>query len=222
MSSFSPPSSHSQLNPDLSAFQRKFIAEVRRCDEMERKVMYIRKELIKDGMEVNEIYQDLPSVPNPREFIDLEALFEKTENEILELSENFSQLLQNFQELTELQYVLQRTQVSNFYRSIKFLRVTLFFNSYSQSFFNDQAASANMEGTKMDEATDGQQQQLGFVAGVIERERILGFERMLWRISRGNVFLRQADIEKPFTDVKTVRRWENGNFFRKLNSVLFI
>lgn len=95
----------------MSAFQRKFIAEVRRCDEMERKVMYIKKELIKDGMEVVDLYQDLPTVPNPREFIDLEALFEKTENEILELSENFSQLLQNFQELTELRYVLERTQV---------------------------------------------------------------------------------------------------------------
>lgn len=83
---------------------------------------YIRKELIKDGMEVNELYQNLPPVPNPREFIDLEALFEKTENEILELSENFSQLLQNFQELTELQYVLQRTQVSNYARSINFLQ----------------------------------------------------------------------------------------------------
>lgn len=56
----------------------------------------------------------------------------------------------------------------------------------------------------MDEA--GESQQLGFVAGVIERERILGFERILWRISRGNVFLRQADIEKPFTDPKTVRK----------------
>lgn len=68
----------------------------------------------------------------------------------------------------------------------------------------------------MDEAGgDGQQQQqqLGFVAGVIERERILGFERMLWRISRGNVFLRQADIEKPFTDVKTVKTRENFFFF---------
>ena len=55
----------------------------------------------------------------------------------------------------------------------------------------------------MEEA--GETQQLGFVAGVVERERILGFERMLWRISRGNVFLRQADIETPFTDPKTVR-----------------
>lgn len=100
-----------QLNPELNAFQRKFITEVRRCDEMERKVNYIKKELIKDEMEVKELYGNLPPVPNPREFIDLEALFEKTENEILELSENFSQLLQNFQELTELRYVLERTQV---------------------------------------------------------------------------------------------------------------
>lgn len=110
----------------MSAFTRKFIAEVRRCDEMERKVMYIKKELIKDGMDVPELSENLPAVPNPREFIDLEALFEKTENEILELSENFSQLLQNFQELTELRYVLERTQVSNYQRSIKFPRVTFF------------------------------------------------------------------------------------------------
>jgi V-type H+-transporting ATPase subunit a len=92
-------------------FQRKFTNEVRRCDEMERKVNYIKTELIKDGNDVPELWRDLPKVPNPREFIDLEAMFEKTENEMLELSENFSQLLQNFQELTELRYVLQRTQV---------------------------------------------------------------------------------------------------------------
>lgn len=94
-------------------FQRKFTAEVRRCDEMERKVNYIKSELIKDGNDVPDLWTNLPRVPNPREFIDLEAQFEKTENEILELSENFSQLLQNFQELTELRYVLERTQASS-------------------------------------------------------------------------------------------------------------
>uniref|UniRef100_A0A7N9AN93 V-type proton ATPase subunit a n=1 Tax=Mastacembelus armatus TaxID=205130 RepID=A0A7N9AN93_9TELE len=45
--------------------------------------------------------------------------------------------------------------------------------------------------------------RLGFVAGVIGRERIPTFERMLWRVCRGNVFLRQADIEDPLEDPTT-------------------
>ena len=39
-----------------------------------------------------------------------------------------------------------------------------------------------------------------FVAGVILRERIPGFERMLWRTCHGNVFLKQAPIENPLED----------------------
>lgn len=76
-----------------------------------------------------------------------------------------------------------------------------------------------MDGRKSDDATT-EGQQLGFVAGVIGRERVLGFERMLWRVSRGNVFLRQADIEKPFTDPKTVRLLRNEYFSMTLNSII--
>ena len=45
--------------------------------------------------------------------------------------------------------------------------------------------------------------KLGFVAGVILRERLAAFERMLWRVCRGNVFLRQAEIEAPLEDPTT-------------------
>lgn len=37
------------------------------------------------------------------------------------------------------------------------------------------------------------------------RERVPGFERMLWRISRGNVFLRRAELEDSLEDPSTVR-----------------
>lgn len=46
--------------------------------------------------------------------------------------------------------------------------------------------------------------RLGFVAGVVQRERVPAFERMLWRISRGNVFLRRAELDKPLEDPATV------------------
>ena len=50
---------------------------------------------------------------------------------------------------------------------------------------------------------------LGFVAGVITRERLPAFEKMLWRACRGNVFLRQAEIEDQLEDPQmggTVRK----------------
>ncbi len=43
-----------------------------------------------------------------------------------------------------------------------------------------------------------------FVAGVILRERLPAFERLLWRACRGNVFLRQAEITEPMEDPATV------------------
>ena len=43
-----------------------------------------------------------------------------------------------------------------------------------------------------------------FVTGVINRERMSTFERVLWRSCRGNVFLRQAEIVEPLEDPTTV------------------
>ena len=54
--------------------------------------------------------------------------------------------------------------------------------------------------------------RLGFLAGVIDRDRVPPFELMLWRICRGNVFLRTAEIDEVLEDPKTVgHSWESGN-----------
>ena len=49
------------------------------------------------------------------------------------------------------------------------------------------------------------QTRLTFVTGVILRERMPVFERVLWRACRGNVFLRQTEIFQPLEDPTTVR-----------------
>lgn len=48
----------------------------------------------------------------------------------------------------------------------------------------------------------------GFIAGVINKNKLFHFERMLWRIGRGNIYIRQADIDKLITDPATVSRDE--------------
>ncbi|KJH46968.1 V-type ATPase subunit family protein [Dictyocaulus viviparus] len=45
--------------------------------------------------------------------------------------------------------------------------------------------------------------QLSFVAGVIRRERLPAFERLLWRACRGNVFLRTSEIDDVLNDTVT-------------------
>lgn len=159
--------------------------EVRRCDEMERKLRYIEAEVRKDGVTIPDL-TELPRAPNPRDIINLEARFEKTENEILEFSQNAVNLKSNFLELTELKQVLEKTQ----------------------SFFAEQEGALNLDSLRKTLVPEETQQvqgrgRLGFVAGVIQRERVAGFERMLWRISRGNVFLRQAEIGTTLEDPTT-------------------
>lgn len=54
------------------------------------------------------------------------------------------------------------------------------------------------------------------------RERVPGFERMLWRISRGNVFLRRAELEESLEDPATVRLINLLFFKIKLSNKLLI
>ncbi|ODN05833.1 hypothetical protein Ocin01_00844 [Orchesella cincta] len=171
------------LNPDVNAFQRKFVNEVRRCDEMERKLRYLEKEIKKDGIPTMDS-GELVEAPQPREMIDLEATFEKLENELREVNQNAEALKRNFLELTELKHILKKTQV--------------FFDEMADP-SRDQDEQVNLLGEEGLRA-GGQSLKLGFVAGVILRERIPAFERMLWRACRGNVFLRQAEIDNPLED----------------------
>jgi V-type H+-transporting ATPase subunit a len=45
--------------------------------------------------------------------------------------------------------------------------------------------------------------QIGFVAGVIERKKLVAFERILWRVLRGNLIMKNAEIADPITDPVT-------------------
>ncbi|KAM7137713.1 V-type proton ATPase 116 kDa subunit a 1 isoform 2-T2 [Macrochelys suwanniensis] len=185
------------LNPDVNVFQRKFVNEVRRCEEMDRKLRFVEKEIKKANIPILDTGEN-PEVPFPRDMIDLEANFEKIENELKEINTNQEALKRNFLELTELKFILRKTQ----------------------QFFDEQMADPDLleESSSLLEPSEigrAAPLRLGFVAGVINRERIPTFERMLWRVCRGNVFLRQAEIENPLEDPVT------GDYVHKSVFIIF-
>ncbi|XP_054032687.1 V-type proton ATPase 116 kDa subunit a 1 isoform X6 [Dryobates pubescens] len=184
------------LNPDVNVFQRKFVNEVRRCEEMDRKLRFVEKEIKKANIPIMDTGEN-PEVPFPRDMIDLEANFEKIENELKEINTNQEALKRNFLELTELKFILRKTQQ--------------FFDEMADPDLLEESSSL-LEPSEMGR---GAPLRLGFVAGVISRERIPTFERMLWRVCRGNVFLRQADIESPLEDPVT------GDYVHKSVFIIF-
>ncbi|XP_059686272.1 V-type proton ATPase 116 kDa subunit a 1 isoform X17 [Gavia stellata] len=148
------------LNPDVNVFQRKFVNEVRRCEEMDRKLRFVEKEIKKANIPIMDTGEN-PEVPFPRDMIDLEAELHHQQMADPDLLEESSSLLEP------------------------------------------------------SEMGRGAPLRLGFVAGVINRERIPTFERMLWRVCRGNVFLRQAEIENPLEDPVT------GDYVHKSVFIIF-
>uniref|UniRef100_A0A8C6ST18 V-type proton ATPase subunit a n=1 Tax=Neogobius melanostomus TaxID=47308 RepID=A0A8C6ST18_9GOBI len=131
------------LNPDVNVFQRKFVNEVRRCEEMDRKLRFVEKEIKKANIPIVDTGEN-PEVPFPRDMIDLEVY---------------------------LYCILSLNVLIADKPLVNPLTILLLLFIYANSILS-----------------------LRFVAGVIGRERIPTFERMLWRVCRGNVFLRQSEI----------------------------
>uniref|UniRef100_A0A672Q3S6 V-type proton ATPase subunit a n=1 Tax=Sinocyclocheilus grahami TaxID=75366 RepID=A0A672Q3S6_SINGR len=155
------------LNPDVNVFQRKFVNEVRRCEEMDRKL----SELINTCTNT----------------------YTKTSDKI---NTNQEALKKNFLELTELKHILRRTQQLLSKSCLSKPSIHRDHNMYTEFFFYVKPLCTLLI---IQDCLSCR-----FVAGVINRERIPTFERMLWRVCRGNVFLRQTEIEDPLEDPTTV------------------
>uniref|UniRef100_A0A7E4ZZQ5 V-type proton ATPase subunit a n=1 Tax=Panagrellus redivivus TaxID=6233 RepID=A0A7E4ZZQ5_PANRE len=194
------------LNADVSPFQRKYVAEIRRCDEMERKLRYLEREIKRDDIPILDTGES-PEAPQPREMSDLEATFEKLEHELREVNQNEEMLKKNFVELTELKHILRKTQT--FFEETETERQALDSLNAEESPSHDNARLIQDRG----DGTNAKA-HLKFVAGIIQRDHLVGFDRLLWHACRGNVFLRQAEITESLSDA-------SGNTVNKVVFIIF-
>ncbi|KPJ06379.1 V-type proton ATPase 116 kDa subunit a isoform 1 [Papilio machaon] len=167
-------------NPDVKPYERNYVAEVCRCAEMERRLRYMEGEMRKDSIKIPGLDHDPPAL-QPHEMSQFENSLEKWEADILDMSENQTNLLNNYLELREMSYLL--TQIGPLLGDAELSPDTLL--------------SRKGGG---ETATAG---RLVVLSGVVHRNRSYPFQMMLWRVSRGNIYYRQASEDAILLDPST-------------------
>lgn len=178
------------LNNEVNPFQRNFVNEVRRTEELLRRIRFLEDLIIKANIPV-EALMSSPSGSSPSSSLssevtpitmdaiksidELDTQLEELEKEFRNLKENRENLARNQLELQELEQVL--THIDGFF-----------------------AASEDSDLPLL--STDSSQRAVSFLSGVISPEKVVNFERILWRTTRGNLFLRKAETI-PLKDIVT-------------------
>jgi len=185
------------LNPHVNAFQRNFINEVKRADEMERKLRFFASEIEDHNKKVVGTGKTI-TLTEPKEELmskfhmdDLESRFDEYEKQILEQNSHQEVLHRNYNQLVELNHVLEKDEK--------------FFSQAGQK--EDETRPLDIE-----EGTTGTK-GLGFISGVIVRDKFQLFERILFRAARGNIFLKFKEIDEDIEDPIDFGRLVKKNVF---------
>ncbi|KAL9270268.1 V-type proton ATPase subunit a1-like protein [Drosera capensis] len=181
------------LNADKSPFQRSFVNQVKRCVEMSRKLRFFKDQIGKAGL----VISGNPPTQRIHELEDLEIQLLEHENELSEMNSNGEKLFQTFSELLEFKMVLQKA--GSFLvpgkSSVAGEDRELVENVFSNDSYDDSA-------TLLEQELHGAPIQSGvrFICGIINKEKVLTFERMLFRATRGNMLFHQAAADEQIID----------------------
>mmetsp|Transcript_15497 Transcript_15497/g.35699 ORF Transcript_15497/g.35699 Transcript_15497/m.35699 type:complete len:874 (+) Transcript_15497:143-2764(+) len=213
------------LNPDLTPFQRRYVSYVKRCDELERKLRYFTTEIGKFNVEiqsagkVDDFLEATPLISSTsteassgKVLESLEAELEGYETQLKELNSYSEKLTVEYNEKVELQEVLEKAR-RFFITDAPRLAVSELTSGQTPS------NKANL--LAEEEARPDLDMRFSSITGVVSTDERVNFERMIFRATRGNCFVRFAPIKQPITDPETGQLTEKSVFiiFYKSDSI---
>ena len=213
-----------QLNPDLTPFQRRYVSYVKRCDELERKLRYFSSEIgkfniecdsagkVDDFLEANPLVSSTSTEASSGKILEsLEAELEGYETQLKELNSYSEKLTVEYNEKVELQEVLEKAR-RFFITDAPRLAVSELTSGHTPSNKTNLLDEENRPDLDM---------RFSSITGVVSTEERTNFERMIFRATRGNCFVRFAPIKQPITDPETGQLTEKSVFiiFYKSDSI---
>ncbi|KAF5372920.1 hypothetical protein D9758_001487 [Tetrapyrgos nigripes] len=190
------------LNPNVNPFQRSFVGEIRRIDEMARRVRFFSTQIEqeKDVLPIRPLYDSAPLItvgPRAAQTMDeLDVTLAERESRLIKMNDSYQKLSERTKELIEARHVLRETAV--FFDRAQGHQADI------RTSFDDSSAPLLQHDDRENQFSSGSVQfDLEFVAGTIDRARLPTFERVLWRVLRGNLYMNHTDIVEPFVDPVT-------------------
>ncbi|XP_065611594.1 V-type proton ATPase 116 kDa subunit a 3 isoform X2 [Cyrtonyx montezumae] len=177
------------LNPHVSAFQRRFVGEVRRCEEMEKTFTFLQQELHRAGRVLGPCTEN-PPAPAAREALRVQEQSEQLARELREVSCNRAALRGRLQDLRQYLHVLREGQ-----------RLT----SMPGPPGSPPSSRAFSEHDPLLDPSVHHHldRKINFVTGVIHPWRVSAFERLLWRACRGYLVASFVEMPEPLEDPNT-------------------
>ncbi|XP_076150042.1 V-type proton ATPase 116 kDa subunit a 3 isoform X1 [Alosa pseudoharengus] len=179
------------LNPNVNAFQRKFVNEVRRCEEMEKTFSFLEQEISRSLCPPLTgplpIPSPVPSAPQPRELLAIEEESERLARELREVSRNRDSLRNQLTQLSQYRGVLIQT--------------------HSLTASQGPPPPTTVETASL--LDNRQDVRLSFVAGVVHPWKVPSFERLLWRACRGYIIVDfwEMDERLEISDTGETVQW---------------
>ncbi|XP_023576211.1 V-type proton ATPase 116 kDa subunit a isoform X2 [Octodon degus] len=178
-----------QLNQNVSSFQRKFVGEVKRCEELERILVYLVQEITKADIPLPQ-GEVSPPAPPLKQVLEMQEQLQKLEVELREVTKNKEKLRKNLLELIEYTHMLRVTR-SFVKRNVEFEPTYEEFPSLENECLLDYSCMQRL-GAK-----------LGFVSGLIQQGKADAFEKMLWRVCKGYTIVTYAELDESLEDPET-------------------
>lgn len=152
----------------------------------------------KAGIPLRKLDLDMETLaaPTTTEIDELSERSQGLENRIFQLNDSYETLKKREVELTEWRWVLREAGgfFDRAHGSVEEIRASI----------DDDDAPLLQDVEQHNSAPEVDRSfsvmNIGFVAGVISRDRVAAFERILWRTLRGNLYMNQSEIPEPLID----------------------
>lgn len=208
------------LNPDLTPFQRRYVNFIKRCDEIERKIRYVNGEVKKMGVPVQpagpvanfvESYDGQDGASGSYLLESLETRLGGFEQQLVELNKYSNKLTEEYSHKVEYHHLLIKSR--------KFLgEATDIQRSEASVGGQDNNeygfAMIPLGGAEERGVYHADDMTFSNIAGVLPSSDRVRFERMLYRATRGNCYVRFSALSEKAVDAE-------GKYIDKVCFIIF-